>query len=221
MSVPASETWRRLLDRRPADAALSALYRPMIDAPTAPDGCFVLGRIAQSLDGRIATVSGASQWISGRSDILHMHRLRALSDAGIEYGGWLPNYRVPEIFSRSRFTVHIPRGPYVSQLPGIPTIRPFEALACGIPLLSAPWPDDEGLFFPGKDFLVAADRGEMIAQLEELRRSHTLAEELRRHGLETIRKRHTCEHRVNELLGIITDAQGRKRLRKPAQPTFP
>ena len=87
MSVPASETWRRLLDRRPADAALSALYRPMIDAPTAPDGCFVLGRIAQSLDGRIATVSGASQWISGRADILHMHRLRALSDAVVVGAG--------------------------------------------------------------------------------------------------------------------------------------
>jgi spore maturation protein CgeB len=60
-----------------------------------------------------------------------------------------------------------------------------------------------------------------VAQLEELRRSKTLAEELRQHGLKTIRNRHTCEHRVNELLGIITDVQGRKRLRKTTQPTFP
>jgi spore maturation protein CgeB len=146
---------------------------------------------------------------------------RALSDAAIHYGGWLPNYRVPEIFAQFRCTVHIPRNPYVRQLPGIPTIRPFEALACGIPLVSAPWPDDEGLFSPGKDYLVAADGGEMIAQLQELRRSKTLAEALRQHGLKTIQQRHTCEHRVNELLGIITDAQGRKRLRKSAQPTFP
>jgi spore maturation protein CgeB len=146
---------------------------------------------------------------------------RALSDAGIGYGGWLPNYRVPEVFARFRFTVHIPRSPYVKQLPGIPTIRPFEALACGIPLVSAPWTDDEGLFSPGKDFLVAADRGEMVAQLEELRRSKILAEGLRQHGLKTIRSRHTCEHRVDELLGIITDVQGRKRLRTSAQPTFP
>jgi riboflavin-specific deaminase-like protein len=41
----------------------------------------VLGRIAQSLDGRIATTSGASQWISGQDDIVHTHRLRALFDA--------------------------------------------------------------------------------------------------------------------------------------------
>jgi len=39
--------WRRLLARRPADAVLCALYGKL----TAPDGCFVLGRIAQSLDG--------------------------------------------------------------------------------------------------------------------------------------------------------------------------
>jgi spore maturation protein CgeB len=42
-------------------------------------------------------------------------------------------------------------------LPGIPTIRVFEALACGIPLVSAPWDDAEGLFRPGEDFLVARD----------------------------------------------------------------
>jgi spore maturation protein CgeB len=146
---------------------------------------------------------------------------RTLRDAAIRYGGWLPNYRVPEIFAQFRFTVHIPRNPYVRQLPGIPTIRPFEALACGIPLVSAPWPDDEGLFSPGKDFLVVADRSEMMAQLEELRRSKTLAAELRQHGLKTIQSRHTCEHRAKELLGIIADVQGRKRLHPSSQPSFP
>jgi riboflavin-specific deaminase-like protein len=41
----------------------------------------VLGRIAQTLDGRIATTGGDSFWISGPQDILHTHRLRALADA--------------------------------------------------------------------------------------------------------------------------------------------
>src|SRR5271165_5864411 len=81
MSALAEENWRRLLHRRPADDALSTLYGPLLAAPVAADGCFVLGRIAQSLDGRIATETGASQWISGRADIVHTHRLRALFDA--------------------------------------------------------------------------------------------------------------------------------------------
>ncbi len=64
-----------------------------------------------------------------------------------------------------RVTVHVPRRPYVAALPGIPTIRPFEALACGIPLVCAPWTDEEGLFTAGSDFLVARDGDEMAACL--------------------------------------------------------
>jgi riboflavin-specific deaminase-like protein len=59
----------------------SALYEPLLATPAAADGCFVLGRLAQSLDGRIATATGDSHWISGREDILHTHRLRAMFDA--------------------------------------------------------------------------------------------------------------------------------------------
>lgn len=81
MTALAPEIWRRLLRRAPADAGLSPLYGPLLCSPTASDGCFVLGRIAQSLDGRIATSSGASHWISGQEDIVHTHRLRALFDA--------------------------------------------------------------------------------------------------------------------------------------------
>jgi spore maturation protein CgeB len=78
------------------------------------------------------------------------HALAALKDAGIEYGGYLPNHEVPEVFAAHKVTVHVPRRAYTTLLPGIPTIRPFEALACGIPLISAPWQDAEGLFSPGR-----------------------------------------------------------------------
>ena len=81
MNSLAPDTWRRLLCRVPDDAEVSSLYGPLLQSPSARDGCFVLGRIAQSLDGRIATVSGASHWISGHQDIVHTHRLRALFDA--------------------------------------------------------------------------------------------------------------------------------------------
>jgi spore maturation protein CgeB len=72
-----------------------------------------------------------------------------LAAAGIRYRGWLPNYEAPGAYARHRMTVHIPRRPYVTALPGIPTIRMFEALACGVPLVSAAWDDTEGLFTAG------------------------------------------------------------------------
>src|SRR3546814_9138346 len=60
---------------------------------------------------------------------------RAVEAAGVEYAGWIANHKVPCIFARFGATVHVPRRPYVEALPGIPTIRMFEALACGIPLI--------------------------------------------------------------------------------------
>src|SRR5207245_1441303 len=39
------------------------------------------------LDGQIATASGASRYVTGPQNILHMHRLRALCDAVIVGAG--------------------------------------------------------------------------------------------------------------------------------------
>jgi spore maturation protein CgeB len=128
--------------------------------------------------------------------------LHALTVAGIEYGGWTPNFEVPGLFAQYGVTVHVPRRPYASALPGVPTIRVFEALACGIPLVSAPWEDSEGLFTPGEDFLVARDGQEMKSHLRSILNDSELAAHLVRRGLATIRARHTCAHRVDELLSI-------------------
>jgi spore maturation protein CgeB len=131
-----------------------------------------------------------------------------LERAGVEYAGWVPNFTVPAIFARYRATIHVPRRPYVEALPGIPTIRVFEALACGIPLLSAPWDDAEGLFTPGRDYLVARDGEEMKRLLREVLASSDGARTMAEHGRRTILSRHTCVHRVDELLGIVAELAG-------------
>jgi spore maturation protein CgeB len=132
----------------------------------------------------------------------------ALAAAGIDYAGYAPNHLVPEIFARHRVTVHVPRRPYVEALPGIPTIRVFEALACGIPLVSAPWDDAEGLFAPGEDFLVARDGAEMRRHLSALLADPDHAASLAERGRRTVLARHTCAHRVDELLAIAAGELG-------------
>ncbi|HET6522462.1 MAG TPA: glycosyltransferase [Geminicoccaceae bacterium] len=128
--------------------------------------------------------------------------LRALERAGVAYGGWLPNAEVPSTFARYAVTAHVPRRYYATALPGIPTIRVFEALACGIPLVSAPWRDTEGLFRPGTDYLIARDGNAMTRALRDVLADPDLAAELARNGLARVRERHTCGHRVDELLAI-------------------
>jgi spore maturation protein CgeB len=133
--------------------------------------------------------------------------LRDLAKAGIEYGGWLPNYKAPEIFAQYSVTIHVPRRPYVEALPGIPTIRPFEAMACGIPLISARWNDCEGLFSQGEDYLMARNTSEMTSHLSTLLSQSVMRDRLREHALQTIRSRHTCMHRVKELFSFLASSQ--------------
>jgi spore maturation protein CgeB len=122
----------------------------------------------------------------------------------IAYHGWAANARAPEIFARHLFTMHVPRRFYVSHLPGIPTIRVFEALACGIPLLSAPWRDSEHLFSIGSDFLQARTAPEMHSLMRDLVNDPALRQSLAVHGWETIQARHSCGHRAQELLAIVS-----------------
>ncbi len=128
--------------------------------------------------------------------------LATLRRYGARYHGWLPNHAAPAAFARHALTVHVPRRFYVTGLPGIPTIRVFEALACGIPLISAPWQDAEGLFTPGRDYLVAPDGATVERHARTLLHDAAAAAALAAHGLATIRARHTCAHRAAELLAI-------------------
>ncbi len=132
---------------------------------------------------------------------------RRLAAAGIEYRGWLPNYEVPDVFARYKVTVHVPRRPYLEALPGIPTIRPFEALACGIPMVVARWDQTAGLFVPQQDFLVAYDGEQMTAHLSALLSDEVLRTTIADRGLATVLARHTCAHRVDELMAIYRAAR--------------
>jgi spore maturation protein CgeB len=132
-----------------------------------------------------------------------------LQQNGARYHGWLANAAAPEVFAKHLATVHVPRRYYTKVLPGIPTIRVFEALACGIPLVSAPWDDCEHLFRVGVDFLMVRDGEEMTRALTNVKNDEGLRACLARNGLETILARHTCAHRVDELLAIV------ERLRAP------
>jgi spore maturation protein CgeB len=139
-----------------------------------------------------------------------------LEAAGIRYAGWLPNYEAPAAYARHMMTVHIPRRPYVEALPGIPTIRVFEALACGIPMVSLEWHDVEDLFTAGDDFLVARTPSRMRDHLAALRADEGLRRHLAGHGLATIRRRHTCAHRVDELLEIVGQVRNQSHEALPA-----
>ena len=190
------------------EAADDVLFRPMSDVEKAGDLIWIGNwgddeRSAEIAEFLMQPARRLALKTTVRGVRYPRQALAALNDAGISYGGWIANAEVPLAFARHRATMHIPRRPYVRNLPGIPTIRVFEALACGIPLVSAPWDDAEHLFRPGMDYLVARSGREMERLLNEVLSDPDLAKDLAASGLETVRARHTCRHRVDELFAIL------------------
>jgi spore maturation protein CgeB len=128
-----------------------------------------------------------------------------LKVAGIDYRGYLPNLKGPDVYSRSKVTLHVPRRQYSNGLSGIPTIRVFESLACGVPLVCSPWTDVEGLFRAGDDYLVVPDGRAVVSEVEHLLHDDAACHQLAESGLQTIRQRHTCAHRAQQLTEICEE----------------
>lgn len=139
--------------------------------------------------------------------------LDALAAADIEYRGWIPHELKPEVFAQFKATVYLPPGPYVGALQGIPTAPLFEAMACGIPLVSSRWHDVTGVFGGHTHFLVADTGAEMAAHLGALLSQPSLGAELARRAFRDVRAHHTCAHRVDALLAIASEI---RRRREPA-----
>ncbi|HEX6278106.1 MAG TPA: dihydrofolate reductase family protein, partial [Polyangiaceae bacterium] len=78
-SEPGLARARALLNGHPAAEQLAALYAPLFAAGSRD--AFVIAHVGQSLDGQIATRTGASRYITGGENLTHVHRLRALVDA--------------------------------------------------------------------------------------------------------------------------------------------
>ena len=64
---------------QPLPTPWGELFEPLRTG--AVDNLVVIAQIGQSLDGRIATVSGHSKYINGPAGLAHLHRLRSLVDA--------------------------------------------------------------------------------------------------------------------------------------------
>ena len=63
----------------PPERAAWDLYAPLVG--TGQPGPFLFAQVGQSLDGRIATVSGDATDVSGEAGLRHLHRCRALAQA--------------------------------------------------------------------------------------------------------------------------------------------
>lgn len=112
----------------------------------------------------------------------------------------------PAFYSSSRFTLNLTRDDMVSAGYS-PSVRLFEASACGAAILSDPWPGLEEFLRPGEEILLPADASEVA----EILRSFPDEERVRmgRRARERILDQHTATHRAEQFEQIVETCAAR------------
>jgi spore maturation protein CgeB len=107
----------------------------------------------------------------------------------------LPPERHPEFYNQLRFALNVTRADMIAA-GWSPSVRLFEAAACGVPIVSDPWPGLEELLEPGREILLATGTADVLRYLREIG-----AEERARIAAAArarVLGRHTAAHRAAE-----------------------
>jgi spore maturation protein CgeB len=130
----------------------------------------------------------------------------------------LPPAKHPIFYARQNFTLNVTRSQMVAA-GWSPSVRLFEAAACGTPIISDQWPGLTELFPEGDAVVVARSARDVIEVLTsfEPARRRRVAEKSRRRVL----AHHTGQARARELLAILSSTRARKRNNSLRQPSGP
>jgi spore maturation protein CgeB len=116
----------------------------------------------------------------------------------------LPPRHHRQFYNAQRYTLNITRADMI-RAGWSPSVRLFEAAACGTPIVSDYWEGIDEFFQPGRDILIARDGDEMSAYLNDFPETERVA--LGRRARERVRAAHTADHRAMELETYTAEAQ--------------
>jgi spore maturation protein CgeB len=124
----------------------------------------------------------------------------------------LPPAEHRKFYNAQRFALNVTRAEMI-RAGWSPSVRLFEAAACGVPIISDAWAGLDALFEPGQEILIAKSTDDVLGYL------HDIGDDQRRAIGERARRRvmtgHTAAHRAKELEGYVAEcrrqkAEGRK-----------
>ena len=107
-------------------------------------------------------------------------------------------------YASMRFTLNLTRAEMI-RAGHSPSVRLFEAAACGVPIISDAWPGLAEFFRPGEEILVASTGEEVLAHLRDV--NTTRRELLAARARERVLASHTAAHRAFELDQYVAEAQ--------------
>jgi spore maturation protein CgeB len=183
------------------------LYFPEPEAPSVDLG--YLGTYSADRQSKLGELmlEPARRWPAGRFAVAGPQYPAGTEwPANVDRIEYLPADRHRAFYGSQRFTLNLTRTDMVAA--GFsPSVRLFEAAACGTPIISDAWSGLETVFEPGREILLATSPDEVLRHLRDLKeaRRRTIAAAARARVLSA----HTAAHRALELEALVAEADGR------------
>ncbi|HEX5222790.1 MAG TPA: glycosyltransferase [Verrucomicrobiae bacterium] len=117
----------------------------------------------------------------------------------------LPPGEHRRFYNQQLFTLNLTRAEMI-EAGYSPSVRLFEAAACGVPTISDEWEGLDEFFELGDELLVARDREDALRYVRDI--SRTEAREIGEAARQRVMSKHTAKHRAVELEGYLLDLLG-------------
>jgi spore maturation protein CgeB len=114
----------------------------------------------------------------------------------------LPPHEHRAFYNRQRFTLNITRADMV-RAGWSPSVRLFEAAACGVPIISDAWPGLDAFFDIGTEILIAHDTETVLRYLRQIPEAERRAIGAR--ARQRVLREHTARHRAQELEAMMAE----------------
>jgi spore maturation protein CgeB len=132
----------------------------------------------------------------------------------VAYIPHLPPNEHPAFYGAQRYALNVTRSD-MKALGFSPSVRLFEAAACGTPVISDDWPGMETVFTPGKEILVAPEPRDVVQILTDLPEDRRLG--IAASARARLLKEHTPDHRARQLEGYYQEALAHRHASKSAR----
>jgi spore maturation protein CgeB len=204
----------QLLERRYGVRAARALYcsvDPERHRPVAAEPVWdmaYLGTYSADRQPALDELMGmpARRWPAGRFAVAGpLYPAQLLWPANLERIEHVGPDRHRQFYGQQRFTLNITRADMI-RMGYSPSVRLFEAAACGTPIISDYWPGLDTILAPGKHILVARSGDEVLSYVREFPDSER--RELARRARNHVLAHHTAAHRAVALEGYVEELLG-------------
>jgi spore maturation protein CgeB len=197
----------------PAARPLYCSFDPALYFPEERPTRWDLGYLGTYSDDRQPTLDAlllepARRWPGGRFIVAGPQYPRTIEwPANVEREIHVEPKLHRAFYTAQRFTLNVTRADMV-RAGWSPSVRLFEAAACGVPVVSDAWPGLDEFFVPGDEILVSDSAGRTLRLLREL--PEETRTRIGRRARARVTAAHTAAHRAAELEDYLLEARRRR-----------